>query len=94
MEHGEAGDEHASDEPAHVHAESAGGAPRVPGHFTANVSFGVDLLRRGNRQPRLSLQLDVENVGDNLYLVAQESEFTPGQYPIPRLVSATAKVRF
>jgi hypothetical protein len=36
----------------------------------------------------------IENVGGNLYLVAQESEFTPGQYSIPRLFSATARVRF
>jgi hypothetical protein len=41
-----------------------------------------------------SFQVDVENVGNNLYLAAQESEFTPGQFSIPRLVSVTAKVRF
>jgi hypothetical protein len=67
---------------------------RVPGHFTANISFGVDLYRRGNRGPRLSVQMDIENITNNLYLVAQESEFAVGQYSIPRLVSATAKVRF
>jgi hypothetical protein len=66
----------------------------VPGHFTANVSFGVDILRGANRRPRLSFQVDVENVTNNLYLVAHESEFTPGQYSIPRLVSLTARVRF
>jgi hypothetical protein len=52
------------------------------------------VLRRSNRPPRLSFQVDVENVANNLYLVAKESEFTPGQYSIPRLISATAKVRF
>lgn len=67
---------------------------RVPGHFTANVSFGVDLLGNGKPRPRLSLQLDIENITNNLYLVAQESEFAAGQYSIPRLVSVTAKVRF
>jgi outer membrane receptor for ferrienterochelin and colicins len=67
---------------------------RVPGHFTANISFGIDLLRSGTRKPRLSLQMDVENVSNNLYLVAQESEFAAGQYSIPRLVAVTAKVRF
>jgi hypothetical protein len=66
----------------------------VPGHFTANMSFGIDVLRGPNRRPRLSFQIDLENVSNNLYLVAQESEFTPGQYAIPRLVSATAKLRF
>jgi outer membrane receptor protein involved in Fe transport len=94
MEHGEVEDVHAEGEATHTHAESADGAARVPGHFTANISFGVDVLRRANRSPRLSFQIDVENVGNNLYLVAQESEFTPGQYSIPRLFTATAKVRF
>jgi hypothetical protein len=92
--HGDAEHEHAEGEPAHTHAESAGNAARVPEHFTTNISFGIDVLRGSIRRPRLSFQLDIENVGNNLYLVAQESEFTPGQYSIPRLVSATAKVRF
>jgi len=92
-EHGESEDVDAEGEPTHTHAESADTAARVPGHFTANMSFGVDVLRRANR-PRLSFQVDIENVANNLYLVAQESEFTPGQYSIPRLVSATARVRF
>lgn len=94
MEHGAGEDAHAEGEADHTHAESAGGAARVPSHFTANISFGIDILRGSNRRPRLSFQIDVENVGNDLYLVAQESEFTPGQYSIPRLVSATAKVRF
>jgi hypothetical protein len=67
---------------------------RVPGHFTANMSFGVDFFRNTKPRPRLSLQLDVENITNSLYLVAQESEFAAGQYSIPRLVSVTAKVRF
>ena len=29
-----------------------------------------------------------------LYLIAQESEFTPRQFSIPRLISLTATVRF
>ena len=65
-----------------------------PGHFTANLSFRVDLFRRVKPRSRLSLQLDIENVTNNLYLVARESEFAAGQYSIPRLVAVTAKVRF
>ena len=94
MEHRGAEDEHAEGEADHTHAESAEGAVRVPGHFTANISLGIDLLRRGNRRPKLSFQVDVENMANNLYLVAQEGEFTPGQYSIPRLIAATAKIRF
>jgi glycine/D-amino acid oxidase-like deaminating enzyme len=93
-EHGDSEDVHAEGEPAHIHAASANAADRVPGHFTATISFGVDILRRTKRRPRLSFQIDVENVTNNLYLVAQESEFTQGQYSIPRLFSATARVRF
>jgi hypothetical protein len=92
--HGESGREHAEGEADHTHVEAAGTAARVPGHFTANVSLGIDVLRGGNRRPRLSFQIHIENVGNDLYLIAQESEFTPGQYSIPRLVSATVKVRF
>jgi outer membrane receptor protein involved in Fe transport len=94
MEHGAAQDAHAPGEPDHTHAESAAAAARVPGHSTANISFGIDVLRGANRRPKLSFQIDMENVGNNRYLIAQEGEFTPGQFSIPRLVSATAKLRF
>jgi hypothetical protein len=92
--HGDDDHAHPVGEAAHAHAESVDGAARVPGHVTADVSFGIDLVRGPNRRPRWSFQIDVENAGNNVYLVARESEFTPGQYSIPRLVSATAKVRF
>jgi hypothetical protein len=94
MEHGGAEHEHADGEADHTHAESAEGAARVPGHYTANISLGIDLLQRGNRRPKLSLRLDIENITNNLYLIAQEGEFTPGQYSIPRLIAATATIRF
>jgi outer membrane receptor for ferrienterochelin and colicins len=94
LEHGGAEHAHSEAEADHTHAGSAEGAARVPRHFTANISLGVDLLRRGNRRPKLSLQLDIENIANNLYLIAQEGEFTPGQYSIPRLIAATAKIRF
>jgi outer membrane receptor protein involved in Fe transport len=91
--HGGADHEHAEGEEDHEHAESAGGAARVPGHFTTNFSAGIDLLRSGPRS-RLSLRLDVENITDDVYLVAQEGEFSPAQYAIPRLIAATVKIRF
>jgi hypothetical protein len=94
LEHGHGEDVHAEGEASHTHAKSGNDAARVPGHFTGNISLGVDVLRGANRRPRMTFQIDVENVGNNLYLVAQESEFTPGQYSIPRLFSATARLRF
>jgi hypothetical protein len=94
MGHGGSAHEHGAGDAAHVDAASAAGAPRVPGHFTANLSTGIDLWRDGNRRPKLSLQVDVENLTDNRYLIAQEGEFSPRQFSIPRLVSVTAKFRF
>jgi outer membrane receptor protein involved in Fe transport len=94
MGHGGAGDDHGDGEAGHDHGTAAAGASRVPGHVTANLSAGVDLLRDSRRRGRLTLQLDAENVANRSYLIAQEGEFSPAQYAIPRLVSATLRVRF
>ena len=93
MGHGGADHEHAEGDADHAHVSAAEEVLRVPGHFTANLSFGVELWRSA-RSSRLSLQFDVENITDNSYLVAQEGVFSPAQYAIPRLVAVTAKVRF
>jgi hypothetical protein len=93
MEHDHAESDHEEGEGPHEHSESSGGAARVPAHTTASVSFGIDLLR-GVKYPKLTLQLDIENIADNVYLIAQEGEFTPGQYSIPRLFALTARVRW
>jgi outer membrane receptor protein involved in Fe transport len=92
-DHGDGDHDHGEGEEDHDHPAVEGDATRVPGHFTANLSTGIDLLR-GPRYPRLSLRLDIENVTNNVYLIAQEGEFAAGQYFIPRLISVTAKVRF
>ena len=91
--HGGAAHDHAEGEDERAHASSSGAA-RVPSHVTANVSLGADLLRGTGRRPRLSLQIDVENLSDDVYLIAQDGEFAPTQFSIPRLISATVKVRF
>jgi outer membrane receptor protein involved in Fe transport len=94
MGHGGAADDHGAGAADHTHAAAAGGASRVPGHFTANLAIGLDLLRRGERRGRVSLQVDAENITNRVYLMAQEGEFSPAQYSIPRLVSATIRLRF
>jgi hypothetical protein len=73
--------------------EASGGPQRVPVHFTQDLSFGVDLLRNQD-QPRLSLQFNVENVTNNVYVVSQESTFSPGEYYNPRFFSSSLKIRF
>ena len=94
MGHGGGAHEHAPGTPAHEHAVSAGAAPRVPEHFTANLSAGINLLTDGRRRSRLLLRLDIENIADNVYVIAREGEFSPAQYATPRLISATARIRF
>ena len=90
------GSEHAEEagEAVHVHREADETAARVPGHFLGNLSLGVDLWRRAGKRPLLTLRADIENVSNNVYLIAQEGAFTRLQYSIPRLVSVTAQVRF
>jgi outer membrane receptor protein involved in Fe transport len=94
MGHGGSEHEHGAGEADHAHAAAGTPASRVPGHVTANLSVGVDVWRNGTRGSRLSFQLDLENLTDNQYLIAQESEFSPGQFSVPRLVSGTLRVRF
>jgi hypothetical protein len=90
--HGGAAHDHGDGED-HEHAASGAG-DRVPAHTTANLSLGIGLMRDGNRRPRLSIQIDVENVTNRPYLIAQEGEFSPTQFSVPRLVSLTARWRF
>ena len=94
MGHGGAGHEHAPGTADHEDVLSSGGPPRVPGHFTADASVGINLMRDARRRARLALQVDLENIANNVYLIAQEGEFSPAQFSIPRLLSVTAKVRF
>ena len=42
----------------------------------------------------MTFQFNVENLTNNIYVVARESIFTPGQYSIPRMYSGSIKVRF
>ncbi|HLQ77343.1 MAG TPA: TonB-dependent receptor [Terriglobia bacterium] len=65
----------------------------VPGHFTENVSTGIDLLRRDDH-PRLALQFNIENLSNQIYKVSQESAFSPGEYFNPRVFSGSMKVHF
>ena len=94
MGHGEPGHDHGPGDAPHEDLPSAGTGTRVPGHFTVGGSVGLDLLRNPIRRASLTLQLDVENITNNVYVIAQEGEFSPAQFSPPRLVSLTAKFRF
>jgi outer membrane receptor protein involved in Fe transport len=90
------GDAHHHDAGEEDHADSVPEeqAGRVPSHFTADVTFAVDRLRQANRRPRLTVRFDVTNVANSLFVIARDSEFSPGQHSAPRQLSVTAQLRF
>lgn len=86
--------EHASEgEGDHAHAEASGTA-RVPSHTGVSLSAGIDLLRGARSRPRLALRVDVENVTNRIYRIAQDNALSPAQFSIPRLISLNARLRF
>jgi outer membrane receptor protein involved in Fe transport len=91
--HGAGDHEHEEGE-AHEHATGPGlCGTRCPSHFTQNVSIGWNATANGNR-PRLSLQFNIENLSNKVYLLSKESTMVQGQYSIPRLVSGSLKIGF
>ena len=92
--HGGAHHHDGDGEADHADAAEGTGAPRVPGHVTASATMAVDLLRDANRRPRLTLRFDVENAANSMFVVARDSEFSAGQYSMPRQLSVTARLQF
>lgn len=91
--HDDSDHDHADGE-AHEHATGAGlCGERCPSHVTQDVSLGWTATADG-RRPRLSLQFNVENLWDNVYLISKESTMVQGQYSIPRLISGSLKIEF
>ena len=85
---------HEEEAPAHDHAEALEGCGvRCPKHFTQNFSAGWDAIATSER-PRLTLQFNIENLTNNVYMVSKESTFVQGQYSIPRFFSGALKIRF
>jgi len=91
--HGDSDHEHEDGE-AHEHATGPGlCAERCPSHFTQNMSIGWNATADGSR-PHLSLQFNVENLSNRVYLLSKESTMVQGQYSIPRLVSGSLRIGF
>ena len=93
MGHGVAAHDHAPGTAPHSHA-SGGPVARVPGHVTGGVAGGVNLWRTAARRPRLAIQIDLENIANNVYVIAREGEFSPAQYSNPRLLSVTVRFSY
>lgn len=73
------------------HGEGVPAAFRyLPDHWTFDVSARANLWRRGDR--RIALEMSVRNLTNNIYAVAKESEATPLQYAMRRVIGG--RVRF
>jgi hypothetical protein len=92
--HGDAHHHDGGDEADHADTASEGVASRVPGHFTADATIAMDLLRNSTRRARLTVRFDVANIANSLFVIARDSEFSPSQHSAPRQLSFTAQLRF
>jgi hypothetical protein len=91
--HGAGDHEHADGE-AHEHATGPGlCGTRCESRLIPNLSIGWNAVSQG-AQPRLSLQINVENLTNRVYLLSKESTMVQGQYSHPRLLSASVRIRF
>jgi hypothetical protein len=62
--------------------------------MTPNLSIGWNAGPANGGQPRWSVQFNVENASNRVYLLSKESSMVQGQYSIPRLISTSVKMRF
>jgi TonB-dependent receptor-like protein/carboxypeptidase family protein len=92
--HGDAHHHDGGDEAVLADPVSEEAAARLPGHVTADATIALDLLHSSARRPRLTVRFDVTNVANSLFVVARDSEFSPGQHSAPRQLSLTAQIRF
>ena len=91
--HGAGDHEHEAEEAEHSHETVEGIPARVPEHFTQSFTIGWDAFSNGERT-RVGFQFNIENLSNNIYIVARESPFTPGQYSMPREFSGSIKFHF
>jgi outer membrane receptor protein involved in Fe transport len=92
--HGAADHEHEQGE-THEHASGPGlCGTRCPSRLIPNLSLGWNAPTSSGDHPRISVQVNVENVSNKVYLLSKESSMVQGQYSIPRLVSVSIRMRF
>lgn len=91
---GHGADHQHEDGETHEHATGPGlCGTRCPSHLTQNLSIGWNASTDPTRSG-LSVQLSIENVSNKIYLLSKESTLVQGQYSVPRLISASVKMRF
>lgn len=83
-------------EPGETHEHASGPGlcgTGCPSRVTPNLSVGWKPLSSSGDRPRVSVQFNVENLSNKVYLLSKESSMAQGQYSIPRLVSASVRLR-
>lgn len=73
------------EEEVEVDGEEQERVVRLPGHFTADFSTGLNLWRR--EANRVDLEFNLTNLGNSIYRIGKESEETPFQFAPRRVVS-------
>ena len=68
------------------------GAVRLPQHATGDFSLGFDPWRQDDR--RLTLQLTLQNISNDRYQIAKESQEMPIQYAQGRTVAGRLRFHF
>jgi hypothetical protein len=92
--HGSGDHEHEDGE-AHEHAAGPGMCgTRCPSRVMPNLSFGWNTVSSSGGTAPVAVQLNIENISNNVYLLSKESSMVQGQYSIPRLISASIRFRF
>lgn len=64
----------------------------LPDHWTLDLNARVNLWAQGGR--RVAFEFDVTNLTNNVYAIAKESEATPLQYAMRRVVGGRLRVDF
>ena len=65
---------------------------RLPAHSTGDIAAGLTLWQHEPKE--LDFEFDLQNLSDNRYQIAKESELTPIQYAPRRVVSGRLKWKF
>ena len=64
----------------------------LPDHWTVDLNARLNLWTEGRH--KVDLEFDVTNLTDNVYAIAKESEATPLQYAMRRVVGGRLRVSF
>lgn len=80
--------------PSEQHHDDGGPATFVylPDHWTFDLNARVNIWQRGSR--RVAFEFDITNLTNNIYAIAKESEATPLQYAMRRVIGGRVRVAF